>query len=198
MNKNIGAPLRVVPLTERNGAARHEDEKLRQIVTSAVADVFEEKAGAMLREMKQTNENLERTVSRLAENLEGIVVGEHDAAIAAVVDEDADDLPSLSRIKADPSVIFRHKATDIAEALGLTCATVSYLLNQNGLDWVRRKPDLWNHEIYKITGARMWYPRIVSLLRDVIDDPQHLERASISSGCENALKRASTARKRAS
>jgi hypothetical protein len=29
----------------------------------------------------------------------------------------------------------------------------------NDLDWVRRKPDRWRHEIYKITGARMWPPK---------------------------------------
>jgi hypothetical protein len=191
MTRQVGPPLRIVPLTERTGAPRHEDDKLRQIVTAAVSDVFEEKAGAMLREMKRTNDNLERTVSRLAENLEGVVVGEHDAAIAAVIDDEADDLPSLSRIKADPSVIFRLKATGIAKRLNLTTGTVSYLLNQNGLDWVRRKQDLWNHEIFKITGARMWHTMIVKLLREVIETPKHSERENVSAGCENALKRAS-------
>lgn len=195
MTKQLGT-LRVIPLTERNGAPRHEDEKLRQIVTTAVESVFEQKAGAMLRQMKKTNENLERAVSRLAENIEGIVVGEHDAAIAAIIDEDADDLPTLSRIKADPSVIFRLKTSDIAKQLGLTWHVVGYLLNSQGLNWVRRKPDLWSHEIYKITGARMWHPTVVKLLHDVIEEPAHVERVDISSGCENALNRASKNLKR--
>lgn len=191
MTRPAGA-LRVVPLTERNGAARHEDEKLRQIITAAVESVFEQQAGTMLREIRKTNENLERTVSRLAENIEGIIVGEHDAAIAAIIDEDADDLPSLSRIKADPSVIFRLKTSDIAKKLGLTWHVVGYLLNRNGLDWVRRKPDLWSHEIYKITGARMWHPMVVNLLREIIESPSHSERVDISPGCEHALQRART------
>lgn len=189
MNKQVG-PLRIVPLTERNGAPRHEEDKLRQIVTSAVEMVFEEKAGAMLREMKRSNENLERTVARLAENIEGVVVGEHDAAIAAVVDEEADDLPSLSRIKADPAVIFPFKASDIAGQLGLTVHQVAYLLNSNGLDWARRKPDLWSHEIFKRTGARLWHPMVIKLLREVIENPNHQERLDISAGCGNALIRA--------
>lgn len=191
MNKDISTHLATVTqLTERNGATRYQDEKLKQVVVAAVEQAFDAKADALLKEMRQTNQNLERAVTRLIENAEGVVLGEHDAAIAGVVDGVADDLPSLARFKADPTVIFRLKTKKIAEMLCLSTGVISYLLNSAGLDWVARKPDLWSQEIHKMTGARVWHPMVVELLREVILDADHLERVGISNACKNALQRA--------
>ena len=191
MNKDISSHLATVTqIAERNGATRHQDEKLKQIVVAAVEQAFDAKADRLLKEMRQTNQNLERAVTRLIENAEGVVVGAHDAAIAGVVDGVADDLPSLARFKADPTVIYRFKTKKIAETLGLSTGAISYLLNSAGLDWVSRKPDLWSQEIHKMTGARVWHSTVVKLLRQIILDADHLERVGISTGCENALRRA--------
>lgn len=183
--------LKVLPLTERNGAPRHEDEKIRTIVQAAVEQALESRDSKVLSEMRDINRNLERSVNRLLENIDGLVRGEHDLAIAQVVDSEFDDLPRLSSAKADATVIYTVRASQIAAELGLSTGAVSFLLNSAGLDWVVRKPELWNAELYKVSGARLWHRSVVARLREVICDTDHIERAGIGAACARALERAS-------
>jgi hypothetical protein len=94
-------------------------------------------------------------------------------------------------VKADSTLVFTMSATEIAQRVGLSVADVSYLLSQeNGLDWVHRKAELWNQDLFSKTRRRLWHPRTAKLLLEVIHDPKHVERNGLTGGCLRILNRA--------
>lgn len=112
-----------------------------------------------------------------------------------MTDAPNDDLPSISRVKADSSLIYTMSASDIAKQTGVALGDVSYLLAQAaGLDWVHRKTELWNEKVFKKTKRRLWHPMTAELLLEVIDNVDHPERESISAGCARVLERAARSR----
>lgn len=186
----IGKPLgRVVPLTERNGAPRHADDKQIRIIRAAVESVIAERDSKVISQLEKVVQRFENGMSRLMETVEAFKSGEKDVAIANLVDSIEDDLPSVSRLKAAPSAVFTLTTTEIALQLGLKAQDVSFLLNRQGLNWVLKKPELWDQETYKRTKRRLWHPFCVKILREVLVDPNHDDRLNVSSGCDKVLRR---------
>ena len=186
-------PGKVVPLTERGGAPRHDEDKTRRIVEAAVESALQKHDTAVINEMRSMAARVEKGFTRLAESMEAFVSGDREVAVAALTSEREDDLPSISRFKASPLIVYPLKASDIAERLGLAQGVVSYLLNVCGLNWTARKPELWDRELYQRTKRRFWHERAAELLYDVITQPNHTERANVSIGCTRLLQRAGDA-----
>lgn len=186
----VGKPLRsVVPLTERNGAPRHPDDKQIRIIRAAVESVIAERDSRIISQLEKVVQRFENGMSRLMDTVEAFKSGEKDVAIANLVDSIEDDLPSVSRLKAAASAVFTLTTTEIALQLGLKAQDVSFLLNRQGLNWVLKKPDLWDQETYKRTKRRLWHPFCVNILREVLVDADHDDRLNVSSGCAKVLRR---------
>lgn len=183
---------KVVPLSERNGAPRHEDDKTERLIRTAVQAALKEHDQSVVTEMRNMTARIEKGFNRLAESMEAFVSGESEVAVAALTSEHQDDLPSLSAFKASALIVYPLKASDIAEELGLTQPTVSYLLNSCGLNWAARKPELWDKALYEKAKRRLRHSLVVGLLREVITDPDHSERANISRGCQRILAKAAS------
>jgi hypothetical protein len=184
----------IITLQEKNGAPRHEDEKLMALIKQAVKAVNDERDRTMVEENNALLKRVASGFERLSETLEAYVSGERDVAVACMTDAPTDDLPSISRVKADSSLIYTLSASDIAEQTGLSVGDVSYLLSQAaGLDWVHRKIELWNATLFAKTKRRLWHPTTPKLLLAVIEDSGHLEREDISTGCARVLERAAAA-----
>ncbi len=176
-------------MTESNGAPRHSDDKQKRLIQQAVKSALDERDDKVLRKMDALTERLETGMTRLMAVVEGFASGERETAVAHLTDEPGDDLPSVSFLKVEPSAIYTLSATDIAGELGVDRHDVSYLLNDHGLGWVSAKEDLWDSKTHSKTNRRLWHPKTVQLLRDVIADEEHPERESISAGCERVLRR---------
>jgi len=188
MSYNIEKNL--IRLTERNGAPRHEDDKLRAIVKGVVETALQQQDRAIVTEMRGLVLRMERGFERLAGNIEAFITGEQDVAVAHLVDQEVDDVPGIARFKAEATVIYKLSAKDIAAALAIAAPDVAYLLSQpHGLDWVRRKPELWCDELFRRTKRRLWHSDTLLLLRNVISDPKHTEREGLSVGCLRVLDR---------
>jgi hypothetical protein len=181
---------KVVPLTERAAAPRHDDEKTRRIVEAAIESALQKHDNTVISEMRAIAARVEKGFNRLADSMEAFVSGDREVAVAALTSTKEDDLPSLSTFKASALIVYPLKASDIAERLGLAPAVVAYLLNKCGLNWAARKPELWDKDLYEKAKRRFWHERVVQLLREVILSPDHPERAGISTGCERALNKA--------
>ena len=176
----IGQPVQLV--TKR---PQPDEEKFEKVVEM----LLERSNNRVLGEMRAMNRSLERSVNRLLENLDAVVRGDKDVAVAGVVDGEADDLPRLSRVKAEATMLYSLKTGAIASRLGLTTMRVSFLLNKSGLDWVGRKPELWGDDFYDISSTRLWHPKTVGMLRDVMNDPRHPERKHATDACKRYLKK---------
>jgi|GEM_PF-5617521 len=181
---------KVLPLTERGGAPRHEDDKTRRVIEAAVESALQKHDSAVITEMRNIAGRVERGFNRLADSMEAFVSGDREVAVASLTAAKDDDLPSLSTFKASAIIVYPLKASDIAARLGLTQPIVSYLLNVNGLNWSGRKPELWDRGLYDQANRRFWHERVVELLREVILDSEHPEREAVSVGCRRALERA--------
>lgn len=182
----------IIPLRERNLAPRHEDDKMLALMKQAFKEVNEERDRTLLKEMRNLTERVALGFERLSESIEAYTSGEQDVAVACMVDSPTDDLPALSRLKAESSLVYTLSATDIARQIGIKVADTSFLLSQvNGLDWIHRKPLLWNHGVFTKTKRRFWHPKTVELLLQVVNDRNHPEREGISAACERILERAS-------
>ena len=179
----------LVPLVEKNGAVRHEDEKLKALIVQAVTAANEERDNKAAGDMKSLLDRFERSFERMTTVVEGFALGERATAVAGMIDGPDDDLPSVSRIKAEPSAIYIMTTKTIAEALGLSTSKVSFLLNQGGLNWVERHPDLWDRKAYETFRRRAWHPKTTALLRKAIMDETHGDRIDLSEGCERMLQR---------
>jgi hypothetical protein len=192
-------------MRERNGAPRHDDDKLDRIVRAAVAGAMEEQNSAivtelraMLREQKKMVQRLNAGMERIIDVVEGFQAGERDTAVAGLTDEESDDLPTISRLKVSPSSIFTLTGSQVAQNLGIRPCDASFLLSQkNGLDFLGAHPDLWDHETFKRTNRRLWHPRAVALLAEILDEPGHNARADISAGCKRVIARCEEARREA-
>jgi len=133
-------------------------------------------------------------MERLIDVVEGFQSGERDTAVAGLTDGEFDDLPMISRLKVSPSSIFTLKGSQVAAELGIRAADASYLLSQkDGLDFVGFHQDLWDHETYKRTNRRLWHPRTLMLLAEILDDPGQRARENISAGCNESSLAASRA-----
>lgn len=185
----------IIPLTERNGAPRHNDDKQKALIRAAVESALVEHDNKMVSKLERVIERFENGMGRLMETVEAFRSGDKDVAIANLVDTEVDDLPSVSRLKAAASAVYTMTTSDIADELGLKTPDISYLLNRQGLNWVLRKDELWDRDNYKRTKRRIWHPLTAKLLRDVILDPNHDARFDISPGCERVLLRCANARK---
>lgn len=174
-NHPIGQPTPILPRRRQT-----DEEKLERTLEMLI----ERSNNKVLGEMRALNRNLERAVTRLLQNVEGVASGEKDVAIAGVVDGEQDDLPRLARVKADPTLLYTLKTGAIAKRVGLSTMRVSFLLNKTGLNWVTRKPELWSNDMYGISGTRLWHPKTVKLLRDVLDDPKHSDRKNATAACK--------------
>ena len=178
---------KVVPLTERGGAPRHEDDKTRRLVEAAVESALQKHDSTVINEMRSIASRVEKGFNRLANSMEAFVSGDSEVAVAALTTARQDDLPSISYFKASALIVYPLKASDIAIQLGLTQPVVSYLLNKCGLNWAARKPELWSKDLYEKAKRRFWHERVVELLRTVILNPEHPEREGVSAGCRRAL-----------
>jgi hypothetical protein len=178
-NRPIGIPVTLAPKR-----ATSDEEKLQKMMEM----LLERSNNKLLGEMRAINRNLERTVTRLLENIEGVIKGDREVAIAGVVDGETDDLPRMSRIKAEATLIYSLKTGAIAKQLGLSTMRIAYLLNKSGLDWVTRKPELWGDGFYTISHTRLWHPKTVELLREVIETPAHAERKHATPACKSFLR----------
>lgn len=179
----------VLPLTESNGAPRHTDDKQKRLIQQAVTSALDERDDKLLRKVEALTERLETGMTRLMSVVEGFASGDRDTAVAHLTDGPGDDLPSVSFLKTEPSLIYTYSTTDIADQLGVDWHDISYLLNNHGLAWVETKPDLWDAKTYSKTNRRLWHPNAVKLLREVITNEEHDERAHISAGCSRVLAR---------
>lgn len=188
---------KIVPLLEKNGALRHEDDKLIALIKQAVRSVNDDRDRSMIEENHALLKRVAAGFDRLSQTFDAYVSGEREVAVACMTDAPTDDLPSISRVKADSSLIYMLAAADIAAQTSLSVGDVSYLLSQaTGLDWVHRKTELWNEKLFAKTKRRLWHPTTPQLLVEVIDDVDHPEREGISAGCARVLERASAARAR--
>ena len=184
---------KVVPLAERNGAPRHEDERAKRLIHSAVQAALKEHDHNVVSEIRAMAGRVEKGFNRLAESMEAFVSGDSEVAVAALTSDDRqDDLPSLSKFKASALIIYQLKASDVADQLGIKQSTVSYLLNSCGLDWAARKPELWDRALYDKTKRRLWHQRVVELLREVITNPDHPDRCGVTNGCARLLNQAAS------
>ena len=182
---------KVVPLAERNGAPRHDDEKTKRLIHSAVQAALKEHDRTVVSEIRAMAGRVEKGFNRLAESMEAFVSGDSEVAVAALTSDDRqDDLPSLPRFKASALIVYPLKASDIANQLGLKQSTISYLLNSCGLNWAARKPELWDRALYDKTKRRLWHHRVVEVLREVITDPDHPDRRDVTRGCQRLLDQA--------
>jgi hypothetical protein len=154
-------------------------EMLERLIESAV----ERSNDKVLGEMRAMNQNLERALSRILGTVDGVAQGEKAIAVAGVVEGAEDDLPRLSRIKADPALVYTLKTGAVATAVGLSTMRVSFLLNKSGLDWVGRQPELWSAKMHDVSGTRLWHPKTVALLKQVLDIKTHPERAFATTAC---------------
>ena len=179
----------IIPLTERNGAPRHDDEKQRRLIQQAVRAALDERDEVVVKKMQGLIDRLDTGMNRLFNVVEGFAAGERDTSVATLVEGETDDLPSVARFKADSTTIFTLSTTEIGERLGTSRHDISFLLNSGGLDWVGLKPDLWDAKTYKKTNRRFWHPKVVELLRAVLEDPAHDEREGASTGCLRVLNR---------
>ena len=178
-NRAVGQPI---PLVSKRPMS--EDEKFEKTIEM----LLERSNDKILGEMRAMNRNLERSVNRLLENIEGVVRGEREVAIASVVDGDADDLPRIPRLKAEPTMLYKLKTGAIAKEVGLSTGRVSFLLNKSGLDWVTRKPELWSDGLYSISNTRLWHLKTVDLLKEVLANPAHPDRKNATASCRKVLK----------
>ena len=185
-----GSTARILPLTERSGSPRSDDVKLAQIVEAAVAAANEKTNSKFVSELKQVVHRLETGIERLSSSLEAYVTGEQDVAVASLVDGERDDIPSIQRIKAEAATIYTLSATDIANHFGLTWGQVGQLLNQYGLNWSVTKTDLWSKALYQKTRRRLWHPKVLTLLAEVIANQNHQDREGLSAGCLAILEQA--------
>jgi predicted phage gp36 major capsid-like protein len=117
-NRPIGIPVTLAPKR-----ATSDEEKLQKMMEM----LLERSNNKLLGEMRAINRNLERTVTRLLENIEGVIKGDREVAIAGVVDGETDDLPRMSRIKAEATLIYSLKTGAIAKQLGLSTMRIAYL-----------------------------------------------------------------------
>lgn len=140
---------KVVHLKEPNGAARHEDDKTSQLIQSAVQAALKEHDRAVVTEIRNMAARIEKGFNRLSDSMEAFVTGDSEVAVATLTSSGQDDLPSLSSFKASALIVYPLKASDVADQLGLTQSTVSYLLNSGGLNWTTRKPELWDKALYQ-------------------------------------------------
>ncbi|MHB8148040.1 MAG: hypothetical protein ACYDGM_12375 [Vulcanimicrobiaceae bacterium] len=177
----------VVPLTERNGAPRHEDDKTTRVIQAAVEAALREHDRTLVAEVRQMAARVEKGFHRLADTVEAFVTGDKEVAVAAISPEACDDLPSISAYKANATLIYSLKASDVAEQLGLARGVVSFLLNGQGLDWVTRHPELWDKDLYLKTRRRLWHFRVTELLRNVIVNGGNPDRDGVSLGCKRLL-----------
>jgi hypothetical protein len=180
--------LKLVPLTERTGALRHEDDKQAALIKAAVNSVLDERESRVVQKLERVVDRFENGMGRLMDVVEAFRSGDRDTAVVSLT-EGVDDLPSVARIKAVPSAVYTHTAAEIAKELAIKTQDVAFLLNRQGLNWVLRKDDLWDTDTYKRTHRRLWHPKTVALLRDVLRSADHDERFSISRGCERVLAR---------
>lgn len=205
MSYRSGLNQPVIPLRERNGAPRHDDEKLDRIVRAAVTGAMEQQNStivtelrSMLQEQQKMVQRLNAGLERVVDVVEGFTSGERDTAVAGLTENQADDLPAISRLKVSPSSIFTLKVSDVANRLNIACSDASYLLSQkNGLDFIQLHPDLWDHETYQRTNRRLWHPRTVEILAEILDDPTHPERVNASAGCQRVINRCVASRAKA-
>ena len=103
---------KVVPLAERNGAARHEDEKAKRLIHSAVQAALKEHDRTVVSEIRAMAGRIEKGFNRLAESMEAFVSGDSEVAVAALTSDDRqDDLPSLAKFKASALIIYELKAS---------------------------------------------------------------------------------------
>lgn len=185
-NRALGQPIPLVPKRTMS-----DDEKLEKTLEM----LLERSNNKVLGEMRAMNRNLERSINRLLENIEGVISGEKEVAIASVVDGEVDDLPRVSRLKTEATMIYCLKTGAIAKDIGLSTMRVAFLLNKNGLDWVTRKPELWGDSFYCISHTRLWHPKTVEMLKEVIRDPGHADRKHATSACRKFLKSLDVERK---
>jgi hypothetical protein len=179
-------PPRIAKFTERNGAPRHEDEKTTALVKAVVQEVLgplQKQHREEVQAIRAIAERMENGYVQLAKTLEAFAIGDVDVAIGSVVDGESAQLPNLPRYKADATIVYRLKATDIGEALHLPQSIVSYFLGPIGLNWVATKPKLWNQEFFRMTKRRLWHPDVVPMLAEVITTLDHPERESLSASC---------------
>lgn len=162
---------RVVQLADRNGAPRHEDDKLRRIVEAAVKPLIEGQSDRLVQSFRLENRRLERSLVRLAACVEAYVKGDKDIAIAALTDEEVDDLASLSSIKVDAVELYKLSATEIGVHFGLKSGHVGQLLGKDGLGWVNDHAELWNSRRHK-NSPRLWHPKVLTKLREVFEHPE--------------------------
>jgi hypothetical protein len=181
---------RILPLTERSGSPRSDDAKLAQIVEAAVTAANEKTNSKLVTELKNVVQRLETGIERLSSSLEAYVSGEQDVAVASLVDGERDDVPSIQRIKAEAAAVYTLSATDIAKHFGLTWGQVGQLLNQYGLNWAATKTDLWSKALFEKTHRRLWHPRVLALLTEVVGDEHHPDRQGMSAGCIAILEQA--------
>jgi hypothetical protein len=183
-------PRRISKLTERNGAPRHEDEKTLAIVKAAVQEMLgplQKQHREEVQAIRAIAERMENGYVQLAKTLEAFAIGDEDVAVASVIDGESAQLPNLPRYKADATIVYPLKATDIGEALGLPQSIVSYFLGAIGLNWVTTKPRLWNQEFFRMTKRRLWHPDVIRMLADVITKPEHPDRESLSDKCAKRM-----------
>lgn len=179
---------KLVPLTERNGAPRHEDEKLQRLITAAVEQANEKRDSQLLGKLTRLIDRFEHGFERLSDAIEAFVAGEQEVAVANMTDDPlVDDLPHVARVKAEATLIYTLKASDIAQRLGLKASIVPYLLGRQGLNWLETKSELWCDRLHQMTKRRLWHPKTVELLRNVILDDKHPERGNVSDACVRKL-----------
>lgn len=198
--------LQVSELRERNGSPRHEDDKIAAIVKVAVREALlpmQEQHRSEMSEIRKVLERMERGYSKLSKKVEAFTIGDEETAVAGITDGESEDLPNLPRYKADATVVYPYTASQIGKQLNIPYQDVAYFLGPSGLDWITRKPRLWNSELYKMVGRRLWHTDIIGLLREVIVNEHHLERVKLDVRCirkmdhyaEAGLNRASISRK---
>ncbi len=96
----------VVPLSERNGAPRHEDGKAARVVQAAVEAALREHDRTLVNEVRNMAARVEKGFHRFADTVEAFVSGEKEVAVATISAEACDDLPSISTYKASATLLY--------------------------------------------------------------------------------------------
>jgi hypothetical protein len=189
------SPLRPIrKLLEPNGAPRSDDEKQLALIQAAVSGLLDERDNKIIQRLEKVIERFENGMGRLMETVEAFRSGETDTSIVNFTDSLHDDLPSVSRVKTISSDVYTLSTTEIAKRLGVKPSDVAYLLNANGMDWVGRRPLLWDVGTFKRTKRRMWHHTTATLLTDVLANSEHDERDGLSAGAERVLARCADVR----
>lgn len=183
----------VTPLTEKNGALRHDDAKQLALIQAAVSSILDERENKIAGRLEKVIERFENGMGRLMDTVEAFRRGDRDTSVVNLVDSLDDDLPSLSRVKTVAVDVYTLSTSDIAQTLGVPRGDVAFLLNSQGMDWVNQKPDLWDAGTYRRTKRRMWHSTATLLLAKVFSDPNHVERTEITKGAERVINRCAAA-----